>query len=77
MSKIRPYTEDDFSAFHLCAVRKKSEDGKDERKDRYTITGCDESSVQISKPQWISYGFLLMYYEFLDGSPCGIEEDEE
>lgn len=68
---IRPYTEKDFTSFHLCAVKPKDGKGK------CTITGCTDKDVQISIPAWVSYADLLKYFTFLDGSPCGIEEEEE
>lgn len=68
MSKYRPYTEKDMTAVHLCAVT---------RKDYFfaqTITGWNDEAVELSGGLMYYYHELLDNFEFLDGSPCGIEE---
>ena len=75
MSKIRPYTPDRMSAVHLCAVRNKKTNIVG------TITGWDDKYVYVSNQEeslgWATYLQLLRLYTFLDGSICGIEEDEK
>ena len=71
MSKIRPYTENEMPAVHLCAVKHKIV------KSIHTITGWTEINVKISDWDYVLYDELLYCWEFLDGSVCGIEEDED
>jgi len=72
MSKIRPYTEKDMKAVHLCAVRNKK------TKVVGTITGWDDEYVYVSNQEeslgWATYLQLLRLYTFLDGSICGIKD---
>lgn len=68
MGKFRPYTERDMPAVHLCAVRRKGNNYV------HTIVGWGDSTVQLSNGFHYSYSDLLENFEFLDGSPCGIEE---
>ena len=71
MGKFRPYTEKDMPAVHLCAVRCKRDDIVS------TITGWDKNVIVLSTNIAPFYHQLLTDYEFLDGSPCGIEEGGE
>jgi len=74
MSKIRPYTKKDMPAVHLCAVENKRTTIVG------TITGWDDKYVYVSNQEeslgWATYLQLLNNYKFLDGSACGIEEDD-
>ena len=71
MGKFRPYTENDMPAVHLCAVRRKANNFV------HTIVGWDDSVVLLSDIRCYTYYCLLENFEFLDGSPCGIEEGGE
>lgn len=71
MSKIRPYTEKDMKAVHLCAVRDKLWGAN------LTVTGWTTDKVQLSDVKWHPFWYFLKEFEFLDGSPCGIEEEEK
>ena len=66
---IRPYTEKEMTAFHLCAVVNKK------NRQIKTITGWDAAAVEVSG-MWFFYHEILEQFEFFDGSPCGIEEEE-
>ena len=66
---IRPYTPDDMTAFHLCVVVNKK------NRQKKTITGWDDDAVEVSG-MWFFYHEILDQFEFLDGSVCGIEEEE-
>ena len=68
MGKFRPYTENDMPAVHLCAVRRKANNFV------HTIVGWDDNCVLLSNQCYYTYSCLLDNFEFLDGSPCGIEE---
>lgn len=70
MSKYRPYTEKDMPAVHLCAVRMKCNNYV------HTIVGWYNTGVQLSNGFHHSYSDLLDNFEFLDGSPCGMEEND-
>lgn len=71
MGKFRPYTEKDMPAVHLCAVIRKANNFV------YTIVGWDDNCVLLSNRCYYTYSYLLDDFEFLDGSPCGIEEGGE
>ena len=71
MGKFRPYTENDMPAVHLCAVRRKTDNFV------HTIVGWDDNCVLLSNQCYYTYSCLLDDFEFLDGSPCGIEEGGE
>lgn len=77
MSKYRPYTEKDMPAVHLCAVRRKSANYiYNQIEYVYTIVGWYNAGVQLSTGFHHSYSYLLENFEFLDGSPCGVEEND-
>lgn len=78
MGKFRPYTERDMPAVHLCAVRIKCDNNVHIQFDYvHTIVGWYNTGVQLSNGFHHSYSDLLENFEFLDGSPCGIEEGGE
>lgn len=70
MSKYRPYTKKDMTAVHLCAVKHKA------LKSVHTITGWTEINVKVSDYDYVLFEELFYCFEFLDGSPCGIEEND-
>lgn len=72
MSKYRPYTEKDMTAVHLCAVRYKGTTAVN------TVIGWDDKNVYITnvQPEWFTYQDFLDKFTFLDGSHCGIEEND-
>ncbi len=77
MSKYRPYTEKDMPAVHLCAVRRKGANHVHNQIEYvHTIVGWYNTGVQLSNGFHHSYSDLLDNFEFLDGSPCGIEEND-
>lgn len=76
MSKYRPYTEKDMPAVHLCLVRRKDNNFAHTINFVYTIVGWNNSVVQLSNQCYYTYSCLLYNFEFLDGSPCGIEEND-
>ena len=72
MGKFRPYTEKDMPAVHLCAVRRKA--NKFVHTSVQTIVGWDDNCVLLSNQCYYTYSCLSDDFEFLDGSPCGIDE---
>ena len=77
MGKFRPYTEKDMPAVHLCAVRLSSSVSRKANNFVHTIVGWDDKCVLLSNQCYYTYSCLLDNFEFLDGSPCGIEEGGE
>ena len=73
MSKIRPYTEKDMKAVHMCAVKRKCNN------QTYTIVGWNDRYIQITdfENPYYPYKYFLSFFTFIDGSPCGIEEEEK
>lgn len=59
-----------MSSVHLCAVNQKGTNSV------LTVTGWSEKLVQLSNNKWHTFRELLENFTFLDGSVCGIEEDE-
>ena len=74
MSKIRPYTKEEAECYHLEVVKSKFES----RRGFCTasIIGVFDDGVCICGVYY-SFDDFLKLWTWNDGSPCGIEEDEE
>lgn len=76
--KHRPYT---FEELQECMAKGKIAVKHKWHKSIYTITQvCDanskEEKIQLSAFGKKSYNQLLEEYQWLDGSPCGVNEEE-